>query len=87
MGNICLAVAAAVLLSTLVTKQHWIADVLAGLPLGWASYYFIVRPKVPIDVSREELTFPRRYLVALVGLYGLVVAFFVTGYYLGWQPF
>jgi membrane-associated phospholipid phosphatase len=86
-GNICLVVAVAVVLSTLVTKQHWVADALAGAPLGWAGYYFIVRPAVPVGATREELTFPRWYLAALAGGYGLVFVFFLTGYTLGWKPF
>jgi membrane-associated phospholipid phosphatase len=86
-GNICLVVAGAITLSTLLTKQHWIADALVGAPLGWAGYYFIVRPIVPEGATREELTFPRWYLGALAGLYGLVIVLFVMGYYLGWKPF
>lgn len=86
-GNLCLAIAGAITLSTLLTKQHWIADAVAGAPLGWAGYYFIVRPAVPAGATREELTFPRWYLGVLVGFYGLAIAGFVAAYNLGWHPF
>jgi membrane-associated phospholipid phosphatase len=86
-GNIALGIAVAVAFSTLLTKQHWIADVLFGLPLGWAGYHFIVRPVVPADAIREELTFPRWYLAVFAAGYGLVLLFFAAAYYLGWQPF
>jgi membrane-associated phospholipid phosphatase len=47
-GAIALVTTALICLSTLLIKQHWIADVLAGSALGAARYWGIVRPPIPL---------------------------------------
>lgn len=86
-GRIAAAIAASIAVSTTLVKQHWLADVLAGCLVGWAAYFFIVRPAVPEGATREELCFPRRYLLILVAIYAAAMLFFVVAYHVGWQPF
>ena len=86
-GNVALAVASAIALSTLLVKQHWIADVLTGIPLGFLAYRWAVKTGVPEGASPGELIFPRKYIGMLAGAYGVVFLVLVLGYYAGWRPF
>jgi membrane-associated phospholipid phosphatase len=79
--------AALIAVSTLLVKEHFIADVVAGAALALLLYALIVAPVVPAGASREELAFPRRFTVLLVVLYVLSLAIFVGLYLAGKQPF
>ncbi len=74
-------------ISTLLVKQHWIADLVTGWALGYAAYKLFVDRAVPPGVAREYLVFPRRNISILVGIYLTVFFALVASYYLGWQPF
>lgn len=82
-----MALAIAIAASTLLVKQHWIVDVVAGTALAYASYRFIVLPGIPKDKTREELAFPRSYVLGLCVVYLLIVVVVAILYKSGWQPF
>jgi len=86
-GLVALAVAAGISVSTLLVKQHWIVDVVAGIAVASAAYYAIVAPAVPKDAPPEELAFPRRLPMVLVWIYGAIVVAIVALYHMGWKPF
>jgi membrane-associated phospholipid phosphatase len=86
-GRVTGAWALAIIASTLLIKQHWIVDLVAGGALGWAGYRFGVLPAIPRDAAPGALVFPRRYLSAVVVAYWCVIVGFSTGYFLGWRPF
>jgi len=65
--------ASLVALSTLYTKQHYVADVVAGIPLAYAAHLVFLRG-YPREVTPE----PERRLAPLLalgafGLYGVIV--------------
>jgi membrane-associated phospholipid phosphatase len=68
--------AALIGISTLFTKQHYVADVLAGALAGWAAYLVFLRPyprdAVPV---RDHQLAPRRAL-SVVGIFAIMVAGF-----------
>lgn len=72
-GAIVLALAAAIAGSTVLVKQHWIADVIAGAALGGAAYRIGVARGAAAEAERQDLAFPRRFLLALAAAYGLGV--------------
>ena len=66
--------ASLVALSTLFTKQHYVADVFAGIVLAGAAYAVFLRncPRVAIpDLDRRAAPL---LMLGLIGIYGLVVA-------------
>ena len=86
-GVIALVLALAISVSTLLVKQHWLADVAAGAALGYVSYQLIVAPAIPEGATREELAYPRKWTALLAIIYGFVFLAFVAMYELGMQPF
>lgn len=86
-GLVALAIAAGISVSTLLVKQHWVLDVVAGVAVGCAAYYAIVAPAVPRDAPPEDLAYSRRLPLVLVGIYGAIVAVVVALYFMGWKPF
>jgi membrane-associated phospholipid phosphatase len=87
-GGVALGLAGAISVSTLLVKQHYLADVLAGALTGWLAYRAIVAPAIPREARREELVFPRRYLLLLPAIYAAaVIGLYVLGYRSGWLRF
>jgi membrane-associated phospholipid phosphatase len=68
-------------LSTLFTKQHYVADVMAGMGLAGVAYVVFLRncPHEPTpDLDRRAAPF---LLLGLLGIYALVVAGLWVGYH------
>jgi membrane-associated phospholipid phosphatase len=86
-GAFALVLAGLISVSTLLVKEHYIADVVAGLFFGWAAFRLIVAPVVPAGAPREEVTFPRPLLLVLPGIYAAVLLGLAFAYHAGWQPF
>jgi len=83
LGLIALSCASLVAVSTLFTKQHYVADVLAGVLLALAAYAVFLR-----TYSRASVPDPHRHLapalaLCLSGIVGLGVACFWVAYHLG----
>lgn len=68
-GRVMIPCAFAIAVSTLFTKQHYVADATAGLVLGWACYRRYFARHVPEDLPREALVFPRKYLLLVPGVF------------------
>lgn len=85
-GGVALVIAVLIGLSTLFTKQHFLADVFGGTALAYGSYRIFVEPHIP-DLPRRELSYGRARLLVLPAAYGAVVLVLFIGYRSGWQPF
>ncbi len=66
-------VAVVIALSTMLVKQHYIADVLAGAGLAGVSYAIFIRGWTPGDKKELEVRMPRWCGVLYVGLYLLAI--------------
>ncbi|MDA1267138.1 MAG: phosphatase PAP2 family protein [Planctomycetota bacterium] len=80
LGRRALAIATAIALSTMVVKQHWLADVVAGAALGALAWWVFLRGRgVPANTSHTGV---RLLVLAQVLVY--VAAWSV--YRAGWAP-
>ena len=79
-GAVITALAAAIAASTVLVKQHWIVDVIAGGALGWAACRLGVAPAVPAGARREDLAYPRSLLVGLAAAYALFAGALAIAY-------
>ena len=74
MGLAAVLWAALIAVSTIYTKQHYVADVIAGIFLAGAAWVVFLRncPRVATpELDRRVAPF---LLVGLIGIYALVVA-------------
>lgn len=72
--------ASLIALSTLFTKQHYVADVIAGIFLAGVAYAVFLRDCPCEPVSELDRRVAPLLLLGLIGLYGLVVAGFWVAY-------
>jgi membrane-associated phospholipid phosphatase len=86
-GLVALAIGLGISVSTLLVKQHWVADVVAGNLVAYAAYRFIVAPAVPAHLGAGELAYPRRNPMILLWIYTAIVAVLAGTYMAGWRPF
>lgn len=70
-------------LSTLFTKQHYVADVIAGIVLAGVAYAVFLRNCPREVVSESDRRVAPILLLGLVGVYALVVAGFWAAHRLG----
>jgi membrane-associated phospholipid phosphatase len=78
LGIAAVAWAALIGISTLFTKQHYVADVFAGFAVACLSYAVFLRGAMVAE--RDRLRAPRRGLTAL-GVLVLMIAGFAVAYY------
>jgi len=76
----------AVSASTMLVKQHFFADVVAGIALALLSYRFLVHPADVSRIPRTELCFPRWVGGMVVLGYAGIVGVLYLLYRAGWQP-
>ncbi len=86
-----LSVAATVLMllvsaSTMLVKQHYVADVLGALVLVAFWYRLLIHPLDVSDRTPEELRMHRGWLLAVPGLYVVMIVYFVWLYRSGFEP-
>ncbi len=74
--------AALIALSTLFTKQHYVADVLAGMLLAVAADIVFLRGTPPVVTPELDRRAAPLLMLGLIGIHGLVVAGFWVGYML-----
>jgi len=65
--------AALIAVSTLFTKQHYVADVLAGLLLAGVAYFVFLRRCPPEAVPESDRRAAPLLLAGLLAVYGLIV--------------
>lgn len=70
-------------LSTLFTKQHYVADVIAGVLLAGAAYGVFLRNCPPAAVGELDRRAAPLLLAGLIGIYALVVAGLWVAYRIG----
>ena len=79
LGNVAGVWAALIALSTLFTKQHYVADVIGGVILAAIAWMLFLRGK-PKDV----LDLDRRAAPAIAGLFAVLYALAVAGFRIGY---
>jgi membrane-associated phospholipid phosphatase len=83
-GAFAAVVAVIISLSTLLVKQHYIADVLAGAALAFVGWAIFIRPYDPRGQKPEEIRQPRWGVLIYLGLYlfalfGVLYPLYVKG--------
>ncbi len=77
LGTIAMICAMLVAVSTLLTKQHYVVDVIAGVVLAWVAYAIFLRRYAPA----EDPEFDRRAAPALAMFISVVVAVGLAGFW------
>ena len=72
-GKVAFVWAALVALSTLLTKQHYVLDVVAGTALAWVGYAIFIRAFPRESVTENERRHAPTLALAAFTLYGLVI--------------
>jgi membrane-associated phospholipid phosphatase len=75
--------ASAVGVSTLFTKQHYIADVVGGAALAYLSHLVFIRPYPRSAVPADERRLAPTLALGAAGAYGVLVVFMWIAYSLG----
>jgi membrane-associated phospholipid phosphatase len=77
-GRLAFVWASLVALSTLYTKQHYVADVLGGIAVAWLGYALFLR-RFPREATPEhERSLAPRLAAAAFGSYAAILLVFVT---------
>ncbi len=76
----------AVSASTMLVKQHYLADVVSATLLVAFWYAVVIAPLDVSDRTTEELRYPRWWLLAVPTLYAVLIAVFWALYRSGWAP-
>jgi membrane-associated phospholipid phosphatase len=82
-GDAALVWASAVGLSTLYTKQHYVADVAGGIILALAAYLIFIRPYPAEAIPERERRLAPRLALGAVASYGILVGMLWVAYSLG----
>lgn len=72
--------------STMLVKQHYLADVLGASVLVGVLYLTIIAPLDLSDRTEAELRFSRRWLAVIPALYVVFIVTFYALYAAGWAP-
>ena len=83
-GCVAIAMACLISVSTLLVKQHFIADVFAGVMLSGLVYLLWVRRVVPLD--HRQLAHPRKWLLVPSLFYVAIIAVLYLQYARGFAP-
>ena len=83
-GIIMISIAIAISLSTLLVKQHFIADVILGATLAFIADHLAHRGSAP--VSSERLSYPLKVLLIPLVMFSLILTVFILLYARGWTP-
>jgi membrane-associated phospholipid phosphatase len=76
------ACASLVAISTLFTKQHYVADLIAGVLLAFAAYVVFVRGYSRANVPEPERRVAPALALCVVGIVGLGMACYWVAYLL-----
>ena len=83
LGFVAISCASLVAISTLFTKQHYVADLIAGILLAWAAYGVFLRGFSRASVLELERRLAPALALSVGGLVGLGVLCFWVAYRLG----
>ncbi len=83
-GWCAVVVAVGISLSTLLVKQHFVADVILGASLATFWYLIWMAKAQPLD--GENMAYPRTRALIPVGIFTVVILGFLTAYLLEWSP-
>ncbi len=86
LGRIAWVLAVLISASTLLVKQHYAVDVVAGAALSWGAYRLVVAPVSLDGVPRAEWTLDRRWSAIPLVLWAVGLAVLVGLYANGWVP-
>lgn len=84
LGQVAMACASLVALSTLFTKQHYVADLIAGIVLAWGAQWMFLRSPRPVGATDPEHQVAPALALGLggviaLGVVGAWVAFHILG--------
>ena len=85
LGFVAMACASLVGLSTLFTKQHYVADIIAGILLALAAYAVFLRGHSRANVPELERRLAPRLALVVAGIVGIGFACYWVAYRLGVQ--
>lgn len=85
-GVISYVVALLIIVSTMLIKQHYVADAVAGFVLANLCYWIFVRTVNIDDVSLEELRYSRKPCAMVALSFFLMLAVMTGVYHSGWAP-
>jgi membrane-associated phospholipid phosphatase len=83
-GYVAIFIALMISLSTMLVKQHFVADVIAGMALSGVFYFLWVRNAKPLDAS--QLSHSRWWLCVPCVFYVSIITGFYLNYADGFQP-
>ncbi len=86
LGRPLLGVALLVCASTMLVKQHFLADVVAGLLLSLVVHWRVVSTLSLDGLAAEEIRLPRYVSMGWIGVNLAAVGFMFALYRAGWQP-
>lgn len=86
LGFVALASASLVGISTLFTKQHYVADVIAGIVLALIAYAVFLRGASRASLSELERRVAPHLALVVAGLVAICFACYWVAYTLGVQP-
>jgi len=85
-GSISSIIALLIIASTMLIKQHYVADVIAGLVLASTTYYLVLKPAKTDEIPSGELRYSRLPSVFVLMAYGILIASLYVAYLSGWAP-
>lgn len=87
LGACAVPVVAGIAVSICTTKQHFVADGVAGLLLASAVYLLVLRPGGPADPSANRRDWGAKGALLYLAFHGLFYGVFFVAFLLGWRPF
>jgi membrane-associated phospholipid phosphatase len=85
-GGLAIVAAVLISISTMLVKQHYLADVVAGLLLAAFSSYLFLWSYQPESDDPLEIRFPRRYGLILILVWLVAVSIVFSIYSSGYRP-
>ena len=85
-GGISYAAGLLIIASTMLIKQHYLADAVAGFSLATVVYWFVLRPAKIDHLKPEDLKYTRLYSALVVVIFVLTIVCLYFVYQSGWAP-
>ena len=85
-GSLSFIVGFLIIASTMLVKQHYLADVVAGFALATTAYWFILRPAKTDHIPPSELKYSRIPSALVVVSFFLAILSLYFVYQSGWAP-
>jgi membrane-associated phospholipid phosphatase len=85
-GLVAIPPALGIAVAILTVKQHWVADGVAGALLGWATWWWVVRPARTDGRSEDDLAFDARGPALYLAFHCAVYLALYSAYMAGVRP-